>query len=70
MLKQKDLQTIEKKRIESFKDFVIDCVKIEVEVLPRIKQCYNEVESSARSIDAEQVRDYLSCFLSPISTIY
>jgi len=52
-----DLQTIEKKRIESFKDFVIDCVKIEVEVLPRIKQCYNEVESSARSIDAEQDTD-------------
>lgn len=34
-----------------------DCVKIDVEVLPRIKQCLDEIESGARSINADQDTD-------------
>ena len=50
----KDLQNIEKKRIEYFKSLVQDCVNIEVEVLPRIRQCYKEIESSIQQIDTDK----------------
>lgn len=51
----KDLQVLEKKRIDTFKEFVVDCVKVEGEVLPRIKQCLTEIDNVARSINSDQV---------------
>jgi hypothetical protein len=49
------LQNIEKKRIDNFKELVCECTNIEIEVLPRIKQCLKEIESSALQISSDQV---------------
>lgn len=48
------LQALETKRVESFQCLVKECVKIEIEVLPRIHQCLKEIESAANAIKPEQ----------------
>ena len=49
------MQNVEIKRIDSFKNFVLNTVKIENSVLPRIKQCNEEVETSASLITPVEV---------------
>jgi formin-binding protein 1 len=48
------LQAIETKRIDNFKNLVNECTKIEIEVLPRIHQCLKEIELAAQAIRPEQ----------------
>jgi hypothetical protein len=45
---------LERKRIDYYKSFLCDCINIETEVLPRIKQCYKEIEISAELIDSNK----------------
>ena len=49
------LQSVDVQRIERFKESVHSCVQIEMEVLPRIRQCYDEIELAANSVDPEEV---------------
>ena len=46
------LQALEKRRVDTFKDFVLETVNIEIEVLPRIQQCLKEIEQSACQISS------------------
>lgn len=48
------LHSMEVKRVESFKQFVLDAVSIEIEVVPRIQQCLREIESSASQISSDE----------------
>ena len=48
------LQNLEKKRIMNFKGYICDCVNLEVEVMPRISRCHNEIENAAFLVDADK----------------
>lgn len=47
------LQQLEQRRVDEFKEYMNECVQIEVEVLPRIRQCLNGIEQSAQLINSQ-----------------
>jgi hypothetical protein len=49
----KNLQLLEERRLNAFKDFLKDTILIETEVIPRIERCYNEMTNAANKISDE-----------------
>jgi hypothetical protein len=49
------MESIETKRIDHLRDVISESVKIEEQVLPRIKQCLDEIQELAQNIKPEQV---------------
>ena len=48
-----NLQLLEEKRINSYREFLKDSISIETEVMPRIEKCYNEMTSASNKISVE-----------------
>jgi formin-binding protein 1 len=45
-----NLQMLEEKRINSYKEYLIDSISIETEVMPRIEKCYKEMMNASNRI--------------------
>ena len=50
----KKLQSLEERRIKSFKEYLNDSVTCEIKLLPRIQKCYNEIQAEINRITSEK----------------
>jgi hypothetical protein len=48
------LQTLDIRRIDNLKGFIVDTVRLDLEVSPRIDRCHNQVLIAAGQVQAEK----------------